>query len=297
MANNLDALVPEIWSTNIIENINQINVAMNFANTDYEGEVRNAGDTVQVRTYGNITIGDYQRGQTLSIEDLVPVKEALTVDKSKYFGFSVDDLDVVQNDVNAINGYTRRAAVAMSNEIDRYLFGFYSSALAANQVSSVTITSNTATTAVFELIVDAGKLLDQQNVPQTDRWIVLSPYAKSVLMKSTTYLIRASAMGDQVVTTSRLGATAAQASSTGYVGQCAGFDVWCSNALPTSSGSAKYCLWGQGKPISYAAQIPPGRIEALRRESTFGTLVRGLLLHGGKVFAENSKALGYTIMT
>ena len=270
---------------------------MNFVNTDYEGEIRNFGDTVQVRTFGNITIQDYERGNPLAPENLVPVKESLVVNTAKYFAFDVDDLDQTQNDISAIQGYTRRAAVGMSNAIDAYLFSFYSSALTANQVSSVTITSNTATTAVYELLVDAGKLLDQQNVPQTDRWIVLSPYAKAVLMKSTSYLIRASAMGDQVVTTSRLGATAVQASQTGYVGQAAGFDVWCSNALPSGSGTAKYCLWGQGKPISYAAQIPSGTVEAIRLETTFGTRVRGLLLHGGKVFAENSKALGYTIMT
>lgn len=302
MANNLDNFIPEIWSTKIIQNIDQINVGLNFVNTDYEGEIRAAGDTVQVRTYGNITVQDYERGAQIAAEDLAPTKEALTVNLSKYFAFDVDDLDEVQNDLNAVNGYTSRAAVAMSNAIDSYLFSFYSSALAANQVGSVTVTPNTATTAVYELLVNAGVLLDQQNVPQNDRWIVVSPYVKGVMMKSTSYFIRASAMGDQVVTTARLapngqGATAAEMANRGYIGQAAGFDVYVSNNLPTSTGSAKYCLWGQGRPISYAAQIPASRVQALTLQDTFATRVRGLLLHGGKVFAENSKALGYTIMT
>lgn len=38
MPNNLDAFVPEIWSRRVIANIDQNNVALNFVNTDYEGE-------------------------------------------------------------------------------------------------------------------------------------------------------------------------------------------------------------------------------------------------------------------
>ena len=125
MANNLNNFVPEIWSKNIIENINQVNVAMNFVNTDYEGEIRNFGDTVQVRTFGNITIQDYERGNPLAPENLVPSIETMSINTAKYFAFDVDDLDVVQNDISAIQGYTRRAAVSMSNAIDSYLFGFY----------------------------------------------------------------------------------------------------------------------------------------------------------------------------
>src|SRR5206468_12519998 len=110
MPNNLSAFIPQVWSRRIIANINQINVAMAvMANSDYEGEIKAAGDTVQVRTFGNITVQDYVRGEPISAESLVPVKETLTVDKAKYFAFDVDSLDVAQNDIDAVDGYTRRA--------------------------------------------------------------------------------------------------------------------------------------------------------------------------------------------
>ena len=79
-----------------------------------------AGDTVQVRTFGSITVQDYQRGLPIAAESLVPLKETLTIDKAKYFAFDVDSLDVAQNDINAIDGYTRRAGVALTNAIDSY---------------------------------------------------------------------------------------------------------------------------------------------------------------------------------
>lgn len=297
MANNLDNFVPEIWSRNVITNIDQVNVAMAaIANTNYEGEISAFGDTVQVRTFGNVTVQNYQRGQTLAPEDLVPTKETLTIDQAKAFVFDVDDLDKVQNDIDAIQGYTGRAGVAVSNNMDTYAMSFYSSAHSSNQLSNsgsaYDVSANTSGTAIYELLVNAGVALDNFNVPSDQRWVIVSPYVKGLLLKSTTYLIRATDLGDSIVSTARIEMTARQAMSRGYLGQAGGFDVWTSTNLATN-GNNRYLLYGQGKPLSFAAQIQPGSVEAIRLQDTFGTRVRGLVLYGGKVFAEDSKRLGY----
>lgn len=299
MPNNLDNFVPEVWSRRIIANIDQVNLAlMVMTNSDYEGEVRAAGDTVQVRTFGNITIQDYNRGLPISPESVVPTKETMVVDQSKYFAFDVDDLDQVQNDINAIEGYTRRAGVAMSNAIDTYAMSFATSGNTANAVGStgspISITANTATTAVYEQLVAAGLALDNLSVPANDRWAIVTPFFKSLCLKSTTYFIRATELGDSIVQTAGIGAR--DASRRGFIGQMAGFDVYVSTNIK-NNGTYWACPYGQGKPISYAAQIPNGTVEAIRLEGTFATRVRGLLLHGGKVFTENAKTLGAMYVT
>jgi hypothetical protein len=298
MPNNLSAFVPQIWSRRIVANINQINVAMAvMANTDYEGEISAAGDTVQVRTFGSITVQDYVRGTPISSETLAPTRETLTIDKAKYFSFDVDSLDVAQNDVNAIDGYTRRAGVAMSNAIDSFVMSFCTSGVAANAIGStgspVVITADVDTTSVYQQLVFAGKALDKQNVPTDGRWVVVTPGFKSLLLQSTKYLIRSTDLGDAILTTANL--SARDASRVGFLGQCAGFDVYMSNNLPTN-GTWFANAYGQGKRVSYAAQIPASTLEALRLETSFATRVRGLLLHGAQVFAEDAKALG-TIYT
>jgi hypothetical protein len=295
MPNNIDAFVPEIWSRHIIANIDQVNVALAvMTNTDYEGEVRNAGDTVQVRTFGSITVQDYARGTPIAAESLVPTKEAMTIDKAKYFAFDVDSLDVAQNDINAVDGYTQRAGVAMSNAIDAYVFGL-ALAGAGNAVGTtsapINITHSTDTTSVYQQIVYAGLDLDQQDVVSEGRWIIISPYAKSLLLQDTTHFVRASALGDAVVQSGRIGMTVGGAMQRGYLGQVGSMDVWVSNKVPTN-GTYWACPYGQGRPIAYAAQIPPSTLEAIRLETTFATRVRGLLLHGGKVFTEDAKRLG-----
>jgi hypothetical protein len=299
MANNLAAFVPQVWSRRIVANINQVNVALAvMCNHDYEGEIQAAGDTVQVRTFGSITVSTYSRGLPIVPQSLTPVKETLVINDARYFAFDVDSLDVAQNDINAIQGYTERAGVAMSNAIDSFVMTYTLNGNAANtigtQVAPIAITADTAGTSVYEQLVHAGKNLDQLNVSSDQRWAVVTPFFKSLLLQSTKYLIRATDMGDAIIRTANIQAN--EASRIGFIGQCAGFDCYMSNNLPTN---ATYWAnaFGQGKRISYAAQIPPSTMEALRLETTFATRVRGLLLEGAQVFAEDAKALGVIYTT
>jgi hypothetical protein len=288
MANSLANFVPQIWSTNIVANLDQLNVAYNvMCNIDYQGEIQEKGDTVQVRTFGSVNMQNYTRGNPISYEDLNPSKETLTVTDSKLFAFEVDDLDRAQNDINALDGYSKRAAVALANEIDRKALSFYASANSANQLTNGGSAWTVSAANAYTLLVDAGAKLDALSVPAQDRWVIISPIYKAFLLKDITYLIRASDLGDSVITTARVGMTANTAP--GFFGRIAGFDLYVSPALPVDA-SGKYCQYGQGKPVSYARQLV--ETEALRLESTMATAVRGLLLHGAAVFAEDAKRFG-----
>jgi hypothetical protein len=261
-------------------------------------EIQAAGDTVQVRTFGSITVSTYTRGTSLVPQAIQPTKETLVVNNAQYFAFDVDSLDIAQNDINAIDGYTQRAGVAMSNTIDTYVLLQILSGNAANTIGTTTvpiaITADTAGTSVYEQLIAAGKKLDQLNVPTDARWAIVTPFFKSLLMTSTKYLIRSTEMGDAIVRTA--GIPANEASRVGFFGQVAGFDVYMSNNTPTN---ATYWAngFGQGKCVCYAAQIPPSTLEAIRLETTFATRVRGLLLQGVKVFTEDAKRLGVIYTT
>lgn len=289
MANNLDAFVPELWSTKIIQKIDQTNVMLSMTNRDYEGEIRNAGDTVQVRTYGDVTMGSYARGQAITYNDLAPTKETLTIDETKFFAFTVDDLDKVQNDIVAMNGYADRARVSVNNVIESKLLRHYADAHASNLVtnggSAITISASNAYTS----IVDAGVKLDSLSVPQENRWVVVTPVYKGFLLKDTTYFIRATDLGDTIITT---GGNRPANATPGFIGRVAGFDAYLSPQIVTDA-TGRYCMFGQGMPICYASQI--NSMEAIRRPDTFGTTVRGLVMHGSKVFTEDRKRLGYIL--
>lgn len=298
MANDLSNFTPEIWSKMLVARINQVNVMLPLANRKYEGEITQAGSKVWVRTFGDVAVQPYSKNAPIVYTDLPSTKEELDINLSQMFAIKVDDIDTVQNDINALTGYTDRAGVSMSNTIEATLQGQYGSVNPANVVnnggSAITISASNA----YTTLVSAGLALDNFSVPTFGRWALVSPTFKSFLVKDTTYVIRATDMGDNVVISGMLPdgeggfrqQTVGDARNRGYIGQAAGFDLFLSTACPTDA-SGRYCMFGQGQPISYAAQL--NEIEALRLQTTFASAVRGLLLHGVKIFAEDAKRIGY----
>ena len=50
----------------------------------YEGEIKNSGDKVYIRSLGDVTINDYQKGQKLTYERIESPDVELLIDKGKY---------------------------------------------------------------------------------------------------------------------------------------------------------------------------------------------------------------------
>lgn len=292
MANNLAAFNTQAFSKLLIQNLDQINVMMALVNRNWEGDLQNVGDTVNVRTLGSVTTGSWTKDGTISYQDLAPVTESFQVLDAEYFAFKVDDVDVATNDLNALKLYAERAAIAVNNLVEIKALSKYASAHANNRITgassaAITLTADAdQSTGIYPLMVKAGANLSKFNVPRRGRWMVIDPDTYALLLNDTTHFIRATELGDRVVTSGMLGANEAP----GFVGQCAGFDIYESNAVPVAS-SAKYLQYGTRMAISYAAKIR--KIQQLTLETTFADAVRGLILHDAHVFAEASKAYGY----
>ena len=86
--------IPQIWSARLLEHLDKAHVYANLVNRDYEGEIRNFGDTVKVNQIGDITIKDYTKGSDIEDpDDLDGTQQILTINQSKYFNFGIDDVD------------------------------------------------------------------------------------------------------------------------------------------------------------------------------------------------------------
>jgi hypothetical protein len=159
MANNLAAFNSEAWSERLVTKLDQINVMLPLVNRNWEGDLRQ-NKTVWIRTPGNITMGSYSRGATISYQDLTPTKESFTVNDGEYFAFEVDDLDKAQSDINAMDVYMKRAVVAMNNTVESKLLSAFASAgvaLAAPPAGSgAQLTAVISGGAVTSVTINAG---------------------------------------------------------------------------------------------------------------------------------------------
>ena len=118
MTQNLAANTPIKYSLKLIELLYNETIYTKVTNTDYEGQIRDSGDKVRVRTLGKLSLSPYTKGMTLVSQELAPSYEDLTIDQQYYFKFEVDDIDKLQNDIDTINQYASTSKKDMQELLD-----------------------------------------------------------------------------------------------------------------------------------------------------------------------------------
>lgn len=281
--------IPEIWSGKLIENFYDATVLAAISNTDYEGEIRNMGDTVNIRTTPEITIKTYVKGQTLSVENPDKAKIQLVIDKGEYFACVEDDVDKVQSDINLMDTWSKDASERMKIKIDqRVLTDILPSISASNKGASAGRisgnidlgTSGSAVaitkTNVLEYIVDIGTVLDEANCPEGNRFLIIPAKMAGMIKKSD--LKDASLTGDSV-----------SVLRNGRLGMIDRFTVYMSHNLSVTSGKFSI-IAGHKMGFTFASQMT--NMETIRSESTFGNIIRGLQVYGYQVVKPEALAQG-----
>ena len=285
--------IPEIWSGKLIENFYDATVLAAISNTDYEGEIRNMGDTVNIRTTPEITIQTYVKGQTLSVENPDKAKLQLIIDKGEYFACVEDDVDQVQADVNMMDMWSKDASERMKIKIDQRVLtdllpdvsannkGQTAGAISGNIDLGVAGTPEALTTSnVIGKIVDMGTVLDEANCPEGDRFLVIPAKMAGLIKQSD--LKDASITGD--------GSTPLR---NGRLGMIDRFTVYVSHNLKKTSGGEFSVIGGHKMGFTFASQMT--NMETIRSETTFGNIIRGLQVYGYKVV--KPEALATMIVT
>lgn len=271
----LDNFIPEIWSARLLKHLDEDLVFKQLVNTDYEGEIRNVGDTVRVNRIGDIVVGSYTKdGEISSPQQLSGEQLVLTIDQFKYFNFYVDDVDSAQQNPKIMDDAMNRAAFALAKEVDKYIAGLYAQAGVKldNNGAGYQVGTGTGNKNPYDLVVDIVEQMDTHNIPGAGRWLVIPPWFHAMLLKSEEYKL---AFQDY--------------KSTGEIPTIAGIKILMSNNLPTkkiSNVDFSVLLAGTNMAISFAQQL--NKVEAYRPEKRFADAVKGLLLFGAKVFYPES---------
>ena len=285
--------IPEIWSGKLIENFYDATVLAAISNTDYEGEIRNMGDTVNIRTTPEITIQTYVKGQTLSVENPDKAKLQLIIDKGEYFACVEDDVDQVQTDMNLMDMWSKDASERMKIKIDQRVLtdllpdvsssnkGQTAGAISGNIDLGVAGTPEALTTSnVIGKIVDMGTVLDEANCPEGDRFLVIPAKMAGLIKQSD--LKDASITGD-----------GSSPLRNGRLGMIDRFTVYVSHNLKKTAGGEFSVIGGHKMGFTFASQMT--NMETIRSETTFGNIIRGLQVYGYKVV--KPEALATMIVT
>ena len=283
-----------------------------IANTNWQGDISGMGDKIVINTAPTITVSNYTVGGGVTYQVPTPDVQELVIDKGKSFAFQINDVLEYQAKPNLMDMFAGDAAEQMRVAIDsNVVYNTFNGGAAANKGATAGAKSasyNLGTDAapisltaanVVQKVLELASVLDEQNVPESDRYLVIDPATRALLFQSE--LAQAYSTGD-----------ATSPVRNGKIGTIDRFTVYVTNQLPRgAAGTATPWVSGDGSEnsitttgvvlkrraiiaghksaITFASQIT--KMETIRNPNDFGDYIRSLNVYGFKVVKPEALAL------
>lgn len=262
---NTGEVIDEVWAKEILENRRNRLVMEQLVNHDYEGQIKNHGDTVHIISLPDLTAQDIVPGTEMTVTPVDPTEQLLVIDQYKGVPAEIQDMLVKQSTYDLRRPFTEKIGHALADAIDRYLIGIAIAGVAVGNKLTAVAALNKAT-----LVAAHGKL-DALNVPTEGRALVINGAGKADLRL------------DSDMTWAERQGSGVSISGAGYAGTIYDTPVYVTNQVPKIDTNAN---WGfllfHKSAITAAVQIEP-EVESDRRILSKSWIIAGSTLFGGKV--------------
>ena len=295
--------IPTLWSSKLNAKFYTASTFADIANTNWQGEISGIGDKIVINNIPDISIQKYVPGAGLQYQVPTPSTIELQIDQGRYFAFQVNDLLEMQSKPNLMDTFSNDASMQMKVAIDSDCFyrSFLNGAAAnkggtagaksgsynlGTEGSPFQITAGSS----LKLLTSMAGVLDEQNIPETDRFLIIDPVTRQDLMQSN--LAQAQFMGDSQSMVRN-----------GKIGSIDRFTTYVSNNMPrlaangtswisgdgsdtsvsatTNANKRRVIIAGHKSAISFASQMT--KMETVRNPYDFGDYIRGVNIYGLKV--------------
>jgi hypothetical protein len=265
----IDNFIPDIWSAAVETEFLGTQVVIPTVSGKYEGEVAK-GNTVKITGAVTPTITDYASTRTITAEALADDGQDLAIDQEEAWSIILDDIDKVQS-AGSLEEWAGSAGRALAESAESFLLNKFltqSWSLAVTGASPLTIDSyDDAKDALLRVRTHLSKM----KIPEGDRYAVVNPAFASYIL---------SGLADNSI------AGGNDELRNGFVTRMFGFTILESpllgdQSLPTVVGY-------HTASAAFVSQIQ--QTEALRHQTKFADIVRGLNVYGGKVTRQKAIA-------
>lgn len=262
---NSPVVIDEVWAKEILENRRNRLVMEQLVNHDYEGQIKNHGDTVHIISLPDMVAQDIVPGTEMTVTPLVPTEQLLVIDQYKGVPAEVQDMLMKQSTYDLRRPYTEKIGFALADAIDKYLIGIAIAGVAAGNTLTAVSALNKAT------LVAAHAKLDALNVPTEGRSLIINGFGKADLRL------------DQDMTWADRQGSGVSIAGAGYAGTIYDTPVYVTNQVPKINSNANWAfLLIHRDALTAAVQIDP-EVETDRRVLSKSWIVAGSTLFGGKV--------------
>jgi len=302
---------PSIFSQKVLKFFRRASVAEDITNTDYTGEIENFGDTVNIIKEPTLTVSAYTRGSVVNPQDLADDQVTMTVDQANAFAFKIDDIEERHSHVNFEALATSSGAFALKRKFDANILQAMSDGAGiagaddASLSGGLTTTNSALGTASAPINVEAddaginlmllmARVLDDQSVPEENRWFVAPPIFYEKMFQAGNKMAEVQVTGD---------ASSNLRNGLATPGTLAGFRCYKSTALNSTAGTDQVTLSGvatdasenvimAGHISSTSTASHIAKTEVVRSTESFSDVVRGLHVFGRKVLRPESIVRG-----
>ena len=263
-----DKFKANVMAAKIIEERDRVAVFPSLTNREYEGIVKNVGDTVTIKGAGKIAMTSSSDGKPILLSDpgvIEGTNAILSIKEQRAFNFMVPDIDSAQGAKGALSVYERQAGVQLANEHDKFIADLAADPLAVNLFNSVTLVDNTTVLAAID---SAVQKLYENDVPATEKMtMVVSPRFWTLVRQNL----------DAIDTDN------SDMLKRGALGMYNGVDIKMSNNVHTSGtgGANDHIILMTKQAIAFVDAIT--KIEGKRANNYMADEIRGLSLFGAKI--------------
>jgi len=278
-ASTIASSIPELWAGEVQAALRKALRFVKGCNTKYEGEIKRQGASVRITTVADVPIGNYSRNTDISLQTLTTTDQNLVIDQAKGYGFFFDDLDATQTATPGIlTEAASRAAYNMRDLMDQYVAAALDAGVSTSPdnilPAATAVGSDAGNDDPFKILVRLSQILEQNNVPEEERWVFVPPWYAGELKIDP----RRSSFG-----------TPENISQYGQgllgIETVSGLRVWVSNNVPTTNSDPQTgqfsIIAGYPDAITFAEQMVAYAMKD--NPYRFGKNMLGMNAYGAKV--------------
>lgn len=256
---------PKIWAKQINRELERAMVFAEDCNRQYEGDVKQMGDTVKVLGVGKPTITK-QVGGSIVLKDPEAVEDTsvdMVINRVAYFNYLVDDIDRRQAVGGLMDALSAESSEGTANAMDEDIAALAGTADAPKLFKSTT--AITVDNILKQIDLGVQKLMENDVKPETKIVVTVPPWFKTILRQAYVQLdTNNSAM-----------------LKNGRVGQYENVIVKMSNNCHRNSDNGHDIMLRTQRAVAFAN--PLTHVEPYRPEKRFADAVKGFVLYGTKI--------------
>lgn len=281
--------IPQLWSKHIAPKFWDQTLLTSISTTEYEGELKQYGDSLRIRKEPDVNIRDYVPGQPIRSDYPQATYVDLAVNRGKYWSVALDSVSKSQMDLDWTPKWTTNAAKEMKVVTDTEVLAWLPSHVSSTTSGIAAGTSGLinlgavgapiliTTSNAVNYVMYCEQIADELNWPEEGRWIILPPAFETRI--KTGELKAVSVSGDSK-----------SPLRNGLVGTLGRFNVLRSNLLAKTTDNAVTAhsvLFGWKGAFAFAHGLVLNQ-GPITPESTFAEIYRGLMVYGYQLILANA---------